>query len=75
MEPSLYLEWTRLGVVVKTHLFGPVSEARYEEEKKMNQHRAEQLEVQFPRPNRDKPKRNRPMGLAEGFDHKSEWEE
>lgn len=56
MEPTIILEWTRLGVVVRNILYGPVSEARYEREKAITQHRAEQLEVQFPRPAR-KPKK------------------
>lgn len=63
MEPTTILEWQRLTVTVRTQLFGPVDEARYEREKAMTQHRAEQMEVQFPRPSREKfkPKRGNKM--------------
>jgi len=79
MEPTAVISWSVLGVTVTTHLFGPVSEERYEREKKATQHRAEQLEVQFPRTKNErywKPKRSRAMGLAAGYDNDPvEWEE
>ena len=78
MEPTVVISWSVLGVTVTTHLFGPVSEERYEREKKETQHRAEQLEVQFPRSKNEryhKPKHNRAMDLASGYDRDGvDWE-